>query len=246
MAKDKAKAKSKKDKDEKKSKKGGKGDALAAARAAKKSGKGGKAKSKKKGLPVFKAPEGTKPFFMKVGVLVDKDGIITDMKATRIKGGVGNIDDEKKTVDMLEWDPNTVRRLLGRYAGKAFINQEKKRLPQGLATMIMRVSVNRDTGAIKVSIKDIKFKEGKEGKLKLLDKKDAKYRALRKPARFLPAAFTKVKDFPTAAELKAMRKEDEAEEEQVLEKKSKGKKKVKPEKKAKKVVKKAKSKKSKK
>lgn len=195
---------------------------LEKARIAKASGKT-KAKKSKKKVHIFKAPEGFKPFFMKVGVLIDKDGIITDMKATRVKGGAGNFGDEKKTVDMLEWDPDTVRRLLGRYAAVAFVRNEAKRLPQGLGSMLMRVGANRETGALRVAIKDIKFKEGKDGKLKALDKKDAKYRLLRKPARFLAAAFTKVKDFPSAAEKKAMMKAEEVEDDEVLVKKSTGK-----------------------
>lgn len=215
MAKEKAKAKKKGDKEL---------SPLEKARLAKKSGKTSSAKKAKKKVLVFKAPEGFKPFFMKVTVLVDKDGIITDMKAVRVKGGIANLGDEKKSVDMLAWDPDTVRRLLGRYAALAFVRNEKKRLPQGLATLIVRVSANRDTGALKASIKDVKFKEGKDGKLKTLDKKDAKYRLLRKPARFLAPAFTKVKDFPSAAEMKAMRKADEAEDDEVLTKKSSGKK----------------------
>lgn len=252
-AKAKAKSKAKSDSKEKKAK--GKGEKeltpiqkAQLARAANK-GKKGKAKAKKKGLPVFKAPEGFKPFFMKVSVMVDKDGLISDMRATRVKGGIGNIDDEKKIVDMMKWDQDTIRRLLARYTAVAFVRNEAKRLPQGTATMIMRVSANRDTGALKVAIKDIKFKEGKDGKSKALDKKDPKYRLLRKPARFLPAAFTKVKDFPSAAEMKAMNKEEESADEEVLTKKSTGKKvkvdkkaKAKPEKKAKKADKKDKKK----
>jgi hypothetical protein len=105
-------------------------------------------------------------------------------------------------------DPDTLRRLTARYCGKAFIGNEAKRLPgSSVASMLMRVSISSTDKTIKCSFKDIKFKEGKDGKLKKLDKKDAKYRNLRKPARFLASAFTKVKDFPTKAELKDLEAE---------------------------------------
>lgn len=219
MAKDKAKAKAK-DKD-KKAKSGKDLSPLEKARLARASGKT-KAKKPKKKVHVFKAPEEFKPFFMKVGVMVDKDGIITDMKATRIKGSLTN--ENAKTVDMEKWDPVVLRRLFGRYSALAFVRNEAKRLPPGMAQMVMRVGANKDERALKVSIKDVKFKEGKDGKLKALDKKDAKYRLLRKPARFLAAAFTKVKDFPSAQELKEMNKAEASADDEVLVKKSTGKK----------------------
>lgn len=227
MAKDKAKAKNK-DKGKTKeakasSKKGGKDlTPLEKARLARAAGKGKTKAKKKNALPIFKAPADFKPFFMKVGVLIDKDGILTDMKATRVKGSITN--ENAKTVDMLVWDPDVVRRLFGRYSALAFVRNVAKRLPPGMATLVMRVSANRETSDLRVSIKDIKFREGKDGKFKVLDKKDAKYRLLRKPGRFLPAAFTKVKDFPTTQELKAMNKAEEDEDDQVLVKKSTGKK----------------------
>lgn len=193
---------------------------LEKARLARASGKG-KKKSKKKNVIVFKAPEDFKPFFLRASVMIDRDGIITDMKATRVKGSITN--ENAKTVDLGLWDPDTLRKLLGRYTALAFVRNEAKRLPPGLATLVMRVSASRDNGALKVSLKDIKFREGKDGKLKTLDKKDAKYRLLRKPARFLAPAFTKVKDFPSAADLKALTKEVSSEEDSVLVKKSTGK-----------------------
>jgi hypothetical protein len=224
MAKEKVKAK-KADK-ESKSKKSGKTKGkeltpLEKARLARASGKT-KAKKAKKKQVIFKAPEGFKPFFMRVSVLVDKDGIITDMKAIRVKGSITN--ENAKTIDMGLWDPDVLRRLAARYCAVAFVRNEAKRLPQGSAQLVMRVSANRETGALKVSIKDIKFKEGKDGKAKLLDKKDPKYRLLRKPARFLAGAFTKLKDFPSAAEVKALLKSQDEDDEEVLTKKSTGKK----------------------
>lgn len=222
MAKDKAKAKAKgkasKEKESKKSKKAAKEEAPkkkkgAFGRPVGTPGKGGakKAKSKRKPLAVFKAPEDFKPFFAKVGVRVDKDGIISDVQMIRVKGNPSN--ESAKTVDMGLLDPFTLRRFTARYAGAAFIKSDKKRLPgNSTAQMVLRVSANRETGALKCSCKDIRFKEGKDGKAKLLDKKDARYRALRKPMRLIPGAFTKVTPFPSAADLKALLKAQEADE----------------------------------
>lgn len=177
---------------------------------AKKAGGSTKAKSKKKPLPVFKAPSEFKPFFSRVGVKIDKDGIISDVSMTRIKGSPTN--ENAKTVDMALLDPDTLRRFAVRYAAAAFIRSDKKRLPgASMAQMILRVSMNKATGGLKCSCKDIKFKEGKDGKVKALDKKDPKYRALRKPMRFIPGAFTKVGPFPSAADLKALLKSKDEE-----------------------------------
>lgn len=224
MAKEKVKAKKadKESKSKKSSKTSKELTPLEKARLARASGKTKAKKKAKKNQVIFKAPEGFKPFFMRVSVLVDKDGIISDLKAIRVKGSITN--ENAKTVDMGLWDPDVLRRLTARYCAVAFVRNEAKRLPQGSAQLVMRVSANRDTGALKVSIKDIKFKEGKDGKTKLLDKKDAKYRLLRKPARFLAGAFTKVKPFPSAAEIKTLLKSQDENDEEVLTKKSTGKK----------------------
>jgi hypothetical protein len=204
MAKDKAKAKAKESKKSKKS--------ADAEEAPKKKGfppkKGdgkSKPKSKKKPLPVFKAPDEFKAFFAKLNVKIGKDGIIDDIQVTRIKGSPTN--ENAKTVDMSLWDPETLRRFAIRYAGAAFIKSDKKRIAgPSMASMLMRVGAKKDTGALSVRFKDIKFKAGKDAKIKMLDKKDPIYRALRKPARLVPAAFTKVKPFPSAADLKALLK----------------------------------------
>jgi hypothetical protein len=169
-----------------------------------------KPKAKKKPLPVFKAPDEFKPFFAKVSVKIAKDGIIDDVQVIRIKGSPNN--ENAKTVDLGLWDTETLRRFAIRYAGAAFIKSDKKRIAgPSMAQMIMRVGANKETGALKVSFKDIKFKAGKEGKAKMLDKKDPIYRALRKPARLVPGAFTKVKPFPSAADLKALLKAQDEE-----------------------------------
>lgn len=209
MAKDKAKAKAKESKkaykadaDEEKPKKKG--------FPPKKEGGAKKAKSKRKPLPTFKAPEDFKPFYARVSVKIAKDGIIDDVQMIRIKGSPTN--ENAKTVDVGAWDQDTLRRFAVRYAGAAFIKSDKKRVSgPSAAQMLLRVGVNKETNALKCNIKDIKFKDGKDGKAKMLDKKNPVYRALRKPARLLPGAFTKCKAFPSAADLKALNKANEEE-----------------------------------
>lgn len=176
------------------------------------SGKGkAKAKSKKKPLPVFKAPEDFKPFYARVNVRIDKDGIISDLSMTRIKGSPSN--ENAKTVKFDLYDPATEKRFAARYCAVAFVRSDKKRLPENsMARFLLRVSSNKETGALKCSCKEIALKIGKDGKAKMLDKKDPYYRNLRKPMRFSPAAFTKVKPFPSAADIKALEKARDGEE----------------------------------
>jgi hypothetical protein len=167
-----------------------------------------KKKPKKKAGPVFKAPEGTKPFFVEAILMFDKDGLFTDMSATRIKGNAKNPD--AKRVDLAAWDPTTHRRMAIRFAGASFVRNEGKRLAAGSqAKALFRIAIARDTGAVKVGLKEVKYREGKDGKAKTLDKKNPVYRAIRKPVKFMAAAFTKLKDFPSAADLKALNKTEE-------------------------------------
>ena len=214
MAKDKAKNKKSKDKSEdKKGKASAKGkkelSPIEKAQLARKNGKGKKKKAKKAGV-IFKAPEGTKPFFVKTLLVYGKDGLFTDMKAIRIKGNAKNPDSKK--VDLGLWDPDTHRKMAIRFAGAAFVRNEAKRLPAfSQAQALFRIAVNRDTGALKVSLKECKFRAGKDGKAKTLDKKNPFYRAIRKPVKFMAGAFDKVKDFPSNADLKALSKEKEEE-----------------------------------
>lgn len=166
--------------------------------------KGGTKKKAKKKKIEFKAPEGEKPFFLRVGIAFDRDGLITDMSATRVKGNPDN--ENSKSVSLADWDPDTLRRLATRYAGPAFIRNEQKRLgAKAQAQLLVRVAINRETRFIKVSLKTAKFKI-EDKKAKTLEKKDPVYRALRKPMAFLAPAFTKVRPFPSAAELKAIAK----------------------------------------
>jgi hypothetical protein len=193
---------------EKKSAKGEKDlTPLEKARIARASGKGGKKKKAKKNVMVFKAPEGTKPFFIKTQIAYGKDGLFTDMKAVRIKGNAKNPDAKK--VDLGLWDPDTLRKMAIRFAGASFVRNEAKRLPANtVANALFRVGVNREDQAIKVALKEVRVKNA-AGKVKTLEKKDPMYRAHRKPVKFMAAAFTKIKDFPSAADLKALMKSQE-------------------------------------
>lgn len=177
---------------------------LEKARLARAAGGGATKKKAKKKKIEFKAPEGEKPFFVRVGIAFDRDGLITDMSATRVKGNPQN--ENSKTVSLAEWDPDTLRRLSTRYAGPLFVRNEQKRLgAKSQAQLLIRVAINRETRFIKVSLKSAKFKV-EDKKAKTLEKKDPVYRALRKPMAFLAPAFTKVRPFPSAAELKALAK----------------------------------------
>lgn len=182
---------------------------LEKARLARASGKG-KAKKKKKAGVVFKAPEGTKPFFLKTQLAYGKDGLFSDMRAVRVKGNVKNPD--AKTVDMALWDPDTFRRIAIRFAGAAFVRNEAKRMPANtVLNALFRVGVSRDDLAVKVALKEVKMKK-ENGKVKTLEKKDPVYRAVRKPVKFMAAAFTKLKDFPSNADLKALLKSQDEDE----------------------------------
>jgi len=213
MAKDKAKAK----KSAGAAPKAGKAlSPLEKARLAKKSGKSPAKKKAKKPIPTFKAPEGFKPFFAKVAVKIGKDGLFSDLKVVRVKGSPTN--ENAKTVDMELHDPVTLRRIAARYAGPAFVTSIDKRLPANSTIMfLMRVGMKKDGGILTTSLKDFRIKGKDDKKSKALDKKDPIYRRARKPVRVLPGAFVNVKEFPSAAELKALTASDEP----VVEKKSK-------------------------
>jgi hypothetical protein len=191
---------------------------LEKARLAKKNGtaKTTKKKTKKKVI-TFKAPEDFKAFFAKVNVKIGKDGLFSDIKAVRIKGSPTN--ENAKTVDMGAHDPDTLRKMAARYGGAAFVTNAEKRLPaNSLIAFLMRVSMKKDSGALAVSFKDFRIKLDGEKKSKALDKKDPIYRRARKPVRFMAGAFTQVREFPSAAELKALNASDDDE---VVTKKSK-------------------------
>lgn len=200
---------------------------LEKARLAKKSGKGGDKKKagKKKAALVFKAPEEFKPFFFRAAARIGKDGFVSDIKVTRVKGSLTN--ENAKTVDMATHDPLTMMRFATRYGTGTFASNAAKRLPAGqLIRFTGRVSVQSATGSLRVGLKDFKLVDPATKKAKSIDSKSSKelaavYRLARKPAKFLAPAFMNVKPFPSAAELKEMNKDQESEGEVKIKSKAK-------------------------
>lgn len=144
-----------------------------------------------------------KPFFVEAKMGFGKDGLLRDVRSTRVKGRPDS--ESAKRISMELLDPKTASRFAIRLAMPMFIRQDAKRIPPfSLATATLRVGVRAATGGIVVSFKDIKLRAGKEGKLKLLLKKNPYYRSIRKANRFLPAAFTDAVAFPSNKELKEL------------------------------------------
>jgi hypothetical protein len=178
---------------------------------AKKTGAAARKRPARKPIPTFKAPAEFKPFFMRVTMLTAKDGIITDVKATRIKGSPTN--ENAKTLDLSVYDPDTERRMATRFAGPTFIRNDSKRLPGNAKfDMLMRVGARKADDSLMVALREARMKVGKDGKAidikkdKKTGKPTVEWRTLRKALKFMPAAFTKVLPFPSAAEIKALYK----------------------------------------
>lgn len=170
--------------------------------------KGGKAKKKKarKPLPVFKPPEDFKAAFIEVKLRIGKDGVLEDCSARRYAGRTDT--DNVKVLPMQLYDVRTMLRIGMRLAGPNFIRNEGKRLPgNSVAVMLIRVGTKSDTGGLVTRVRDIKFQEGRDGKMKTLNRKSPIFRALRKANRLLPGAFTMMKPFPSKAEYKALTEE---------------------------------------
>lgn len=186
-----------------KGKKADKGDKeltpLQKAQLARKAGKG--KKKAKKAKITFKAPADLKPIFLKADVVIGKDGHMTQSRLTAIKGKLGS--DTAKSVELAAYDPTSAVNAVARLAGPIFVKSEKKRLPAGLlASATFRIMKNK-AGLLGVRLKEVKAKMP-EKKAKVIDKKDPIYRTIRKAARPMEAAFTKLKPFPSNKELKAL------------------------------------------
>lgn len=165
----------------------------------------GKAKKKKarKPLPVFKPPEDFKAAFIEVKLRIGKDGIIEDCTARRYAGRTDT--DNVKVLPMQLYDMRTMLRIGMRLAGANFIRNEGKRLPgNSTAVMLIRVGTNSKTDGLVTRVREIKFQEGRDGKMRTLNRKNPIFRALRKANRVLPGAFTTMKPFPTKAEYRAL------------------------------------------
>jgi hypothetical protein len=171
-------------------------------------GKGKKTKKKAARL-TFKAPADMKPISLKADLVFGKDGHLTQTRFTAIKGKVGS--DSAKTIDLGDYDQQTQNMVIARIAGPIFIRGEKKRLPAGIMMQaLFRVGKSAKTGAVTVGLKEVKAKLP-EKKAKVLAKKDAMYRAIRKAARPMEAAFVKMKPFPSNKELKELAAESDDE-----------------------------------
>jgi hypothetical protein len=168
---------------------------LEKARIAKASGKGGKAKakSKRKPLPLFKAPEDFKPAFFTVMMRVEKDGLLgSGIRMTRFQGRYDPEADEKKKFDVAAYDMKTVIGVQARFAAVTFINNAEKRIAPGVYQVLLRVNRKSADGSLSVLFKGMGIMEkNKKGRVVLndMDKTDPVYRRFRKAARLLPAAF---------------------------------------------------------
>jgi hypothetical protein len=181
---------------------------LEKARLARASGKS--KKTKKKARMLFKAPADMKPISLRATLMFGKDGHMTQSRLMAIKGKVGS--DSAKSIDLSKYDPSTASSVVARIAGPIFIKSEKKRLPPGLMVQaLIRVGKSAKHGGVITSVKEVRAKIG-DKKPKALAKKDPMYRAIRKCARPLEAAFTKLKPFPSAKELKALSSEEESQD----------------------------------
>ena len=178
-----------------------------AARAAGK-GKGKTAKRAKKVKVTYKAPADLKPIFLKADIVFGKDGHMTQSRFTAIKGKLGS--DTAQSVALAAYDAASANAATARLAGPLFIKSEKKRLPAGMmASAIFRVMKNK-AGLLGVRLKEVKAKMP-EKKAKAVDKKDPIYRTIRKAARPMEAAFTRLQPFPSKKELKALTADSSAE-----------------------------------
>lgn len=170
---------------------------LEKARLARAKGGGSKAKSKKKTLPLFKAPEDFKPHFITVMMKVEKDGLLAGgIKMTRFVGRYDPEAEDKKKFDVMSYDPKTVMGVQARFAGVTFINNMEKRIPSGIYQVLLRVNKKSADGSLSVLFKGMSqaVQSKKTGRTKLqdMDKSDPVYRRFRKAARLLPAAFQTV------------------------------------------------------
>ena len=131
----------------KKAKKSSAGDAPAKA--------GKKAKSKRKALPTWKAPEDFKPFFLEVLLRTDKDGLFgTDIKATHYKGRYDPNAEDKKKTDLQSYDALTLGGILGRFSGVTFKSNNERKFPEDVKERnVMEPVKNEKTGETKKKLK---------------------------------------------------------------------------------------------
>lgn len=164
--------------------------------------KNGTAKAKpraaRKPLPIFKAPEDFKPHFLEVTVKTEKDGLLSNaIKATRYVGRYDPQAPDKKKIDLGSYDQKTLQGILSRLSMTTYATNALRRLPANtIFRILLRINRKSKDGSISVLFKSIciAVKSAKTGRMKLvaLEKKDPKYRMIRKCNRILPAAFKEV------------------------------------------------------
>lgn len=165
---------------------------------------------KKNALPVFKAPEDFKPHFLTLQFVTGPDGIAyKGAKFTRYKGRFDFAAEDKKKLDMMEYDPNTCLSIFARVAAKAFSKSTPKMMPAsrkeraGLKgahrlpanthfIVVLRPGVKKANNELTCRVREVhQVVANAAGKKKpiALDKKDPAYRMIRGASRILPGAF---------------------------------------------------------
>lgn len=184
--------------------------------ARKKGGTG--AKRPRKPTIDFFPPADFKPFAVDIKFKTGKDGLLMpDFQVERIRGRWNN--EDAKRWDMMEYDAATVTALMSRLGGLMFAPNVVKRLPANtgyriiLRVALRKVSADSDKKKLGVSIAAIAryIKSKKTGKMKatwLTDAKDADRRRLRRSAKHLAGAFTKVMLPPSGRRSKKETEED--------------------------------------
>lgn len=152
-------------------------------------------------LPLWKAPEDFKPFFLEVSVNTEKDGLLgTAIRCVRYQGRYDENAPDNKKANLNHYDHATVIGVMSRFAAVTYVTNAHKRLPASTSfKILLRVNRKAKDGSISVLFKGMwiaaKSKTGRV-KAKALDKSDFNYRKFRKAARILPAAFKNVLPMP--------------------------------------------------
>ncbi len=150
---------------------------------------------------------------MLVTLKTEKDGLVgIDMKATRFQGRFDRDADDKKKADLGAYDPRTLMGIAARLSAVTYkTNAEKRfdaeikkrqdtkgghRLPAStMFQVLMRIGKKSADQTITAGIKQVwQIVDNGKGRAvpKELEKTDPVYRAIRKSARIMPAAFKDV------------------------------------------------------
>lgn len=164
---------------------------------------------------IWEAPSDFKPFWLRVTLTTDKDGMfsgITD--AVRYVGAIEADKDPKKMLSLLEYDVPTVMRLNSRL-GKAFFHSTGRPNARGISPRIpantaldihIRVSKKAADNSLTTSVSKVFAKVGRAAQVEL-GRTDPAFRKVRGISRHLPAAFAEVLALPSLSEINRIRKE---------------------------------------